>query len=210
MALTGLFLCLFLVVHLAGNLPLLLPPEQAQQQFNGYADFLSRFYPVKAIAWLLYITLLLHVVYAVVITIQNRRANSKVKYAYDRRGQTSSWASRHMGWLGTVILVFLIIHLQNFWYASQFGSLPEDAQGKRNLYTVVVTVFQQPWYVALYLLGFAALGFHLWHGFYSAFRTVGVYHRRLARLLHGFGIFYTVVITGGFTFIALYVFFAYQ
>jgi succinate dehydrogenase / fumarate reductase cytochrome b subunit len=169
MALTGLFLCLFLVIHLAGNLPLLLPPAQAQEQFNRYADFLSRLYLIKAIAWLLYISLLLHIIYAVIITIQNRRANSKIKYAYDRRRQVSSWASRHMGWLGTVILLFLVIHLQNFWYASQFGSLPEDELGKKNLYAVVVTVFQQSWYVGLYLLGFAALGFHLWHGFIVPF-----------------------------------------
>ena len=113
MALTGLFLCLFLVVHLFGNLQLLLPVEVAQWQFNFYSKLLSENLFIELISYVLFASILAHILYALLITIKNRRANGK-RYEHDRRGVSSKWYSRKMGLLGTIILVFLIIHLRDF------------------------------------------------------------------------------------------------
>ncbi len=158
MALTGLFLCLFLIVHLLGNL-------------------------------------------------QNRRANGK-RYEYDRRGVSSKWYSRKMGLLGTVILFFLIIHLRDFWYEVQFGHLPLDKDGQEDLYTLVVTVYRNGWYVLIYVLCMIALGYHLLHGFFSAARTLGVHYPRYVTWIRVIGWIYSVGISAGFALVPVYVHFA--
>jgi succinate dehydrogenase / fumarate reductase, cytochrome b subunit len=106
MALTGLFLCLFLAVHLFGNLQLLLPVKVAQWQFNFYSKLLSENLFIEFISYALFASILAHVLYALLITIRNRKANGK-RYEYDRRGASSKWYSRKMGLLGTIVLVFL-------------------------------------------------------------------------------------------------------
>ena len=105
MALTGLFLCLFLVVHLLGNLQLLLPASVAQWQFNFYSKLLYGNIFIELISYLLFATILAHAIYALVITIKDRRATGK-RYEYDRRGVSSKWYSRKIGLLGTIILFF--------------------------------------------------------------------------------------------------------
>jgi succinate dehydrogenase / fumarate reductase cytochrome b subunit len=206
MAVTGLFLSLFLVVHLAGNLQLLLPPDKAQAAFNLYAETLSSLVFIKLIAWGLYAFIILHAVYALVITIANRKAGENSKYANDGRSAASTWASRNMGFLGSILLVFLIIHMSDYWYQFKFGTLPLDGNGNRDLYTIVVNSFDTLWYVALYVTGFIALGYHLWHGFFSAFRTMGLHQEGLATFLHYTGIVFTIVITGGFIVIPIYLY----
>ena len=111
-----------------------------------------------------------------------------------------------MGFLGTIILIFLMIHLKDFWYVYNYGNLPVDPQGHKDLYTIVVSAFSQWWYVALHVIAFLALGYHLLHGFVSAFRTLGVYHQRYGKWLYYLGIGYTVVITIGFICIPIYLF----
>src|ERR1700736_910041 len=112
-------------------------------------------------------SILVHAVYALLITIQNRRSNGR-RYEYDRRSVSSKWYSRKMGLLGTIILLFLIIHLRDFWYHLQFGHVPLDKDGQKELYTLVVSIYQNVWYVLIYVLCMAALGYHLLHGFFSA------------------------------------------
>src|SRR5271165_4234212 len=105
MALTGLFLCFFLVIHLFGNLQLLLPAESARWQFNFYSKLLSENIFIQLISYFLFASILAHAVYALLITVQNRRSNGQ-RYAYDRRSAASKWYSRQMGLLGTIILFF--------------------------------------------------------------------------------------------------------
>jgi succinate dehydrogenase / fumarate reductase cytochrome b subunit len=167
MAITGLFLCVFLVVHLLGNLQLLLPTQVAQWQFNFYSKLLSENIFIHVISYILFGSIAAHAIYALVITIKNRQSNGR-RYEYDRRGVSSKWYSRKMGLLGTVILFFLIIHLRDFWYQVQFGHLPLDKDGQEDLYTLVVTVYRNGWYVLIYVLCMVALGYHLLHGFFSA------------------------------------------
>jgi succinate dehydrogenase / fumarate reductase cytochrome b subunit len=207
MALTGLFLCLFLVVHLLGNLQLLLPPQEAQWQFNFYSKLLSGNIFIELISYVLFGSILAHAIYALVITVQNRRSNGN-RYQYDRRGVTSKWYSRKMGLLGTIILVFLIIHLRDFWYQLQFGHVPLDKDGQKDLYTLVVTVYHQGWYVLIYVLCMVALGYHLLHGFFSAARTLGAYSPRYVNWIKAVGWIYSIGISAGFALIPVYVHFA--
>jgi succinate dehydrogenase cytochrome b subunit len=207
MALTGFFLCLFLVIHLFGNLQLLLPAEVARWQFNFYSKLLSENIFIELISYVLFASILAHAAYAFLITIQNRRSNGK-RYEYDRRGVSSKWYSRKMGLLGTIVLIFLIIHLRDFWYQLQFGHVPLDQDGQKDLYTLVVTVYHQGWYVLIYVLCMVALGYHLLHGFFSAARTLGVYNPRYVNWIRVLGWIYSVGISAGFALIPVYVHFA--
>ena len=207
MALTGLFLCVFLVVHLAGNLQLLLPAEQAQEQYNHYSELLSHNILIKGIAYLLYASILAHAIYALIITIQARRAQGQTRYAYDKRHQVSPWYKRNMGVLGALLLVFIIIHMRDFWFQYKFTEMPVDAQGRKDLYTIVAAAYQQWWYVALYVFSMLVLGFHLLHGFHSAFQSLGLYHSKYNRWIKWVGRGYTLIITAGFAIIPVYMYF---
>ena len=206
MALTGLFLCIFLVVHLSGNLTLFLPAEQAQETFNWYAETLAGNILIKLSAYLLYASILFHAVQAFYITVENKKANNTVKYAYDQRDKSSKWYSRSMGVLGTIILIFLVVHMINFWYKFKFGDPPLDPWGRKDLYTIVVTAFSNFWLVTFYVVSMIALGYHLLHGFYSACKTLGLYNPKYAVLVKWLGIIYSLVITTGFIIIPIFVY----
>ena len=205
MALTGLFLCLFLVVHLLGNLQLLLPPEQAVKDFNGYSKFMTGNPVIKIVSYLLYLAIILHSVYALVITLSNRKS-ARGNYAYDKRSAASPWYARNMGILGSILLVFLIIHMKDFWYEYKFGDLPLDAAGNKDLYRIVIAAYGELWYVLLNIVAFIALGYHLLHGFFSAFKTLGAYPPLMWKLLHGLSLGLTLVLTAGFILIPIYVY----
>lgn len=206
MAATGLFLCFFLIIHLLGNLQLLGSESEAREQFNWYSHLLSGNIFIKIISYILYTSLVAHAVYALIITRVNIKASGS-KYVYDKRNQVSAWNSRNMGILGTIILIFLIIHFKDYWYVYKFGNLPLDAKGNKDLYAIVISSFQQAWYVIIYELSFIALGFHLLHGFFSASRTLGLYHPKYTFAFRVFGWVYTLSITLGFMLIPIYIFF---
>jgi succinate dehydrogenase / fumarate reductase cytochrome b subunit len=206
MASTGLFLCFFLVIHLLGNLQLLLHEDVAREQFNWYSHMLSGNFLIKIISWILYASLIGHAVYALIIAVKNNTANGK-SYQYDKRNFASAWNSRNMGVLGTILLLFLIVHFKDYWYAYKFTALPVDANGNKDLYEIVVSSFSQAWYVIIYEISFLALGFHLLHGFFSASRTLGLYHPKYAKAVKIIGWFYSLAITGGFMAIPLYIYF---
>jgi succinate dehydrogenase / fumarate reductase cytochrome b subunit len=206
MALTGLFLCFFLVIHLFGNLQLLLPADVARWQFNFYSKLLSENLFIQLVSYFLFASILAHVLYALLITIQNRRSNGQ-RYEYDRRSASSQWYSRKMGLLGTIILFFLVIHLRDFWYQLQFGHLPLDKDGQKDLYTLVVSVYQNVWYVLIYVLSMVALGYHLLHGFFSAARTLGFYNARYVQWVRIIGWLYSIGISAGFALIPVYIYF---
>lgn len=136
MSLTGLFLCTFLVVHLIGNLQLF--NDDAGYAFNKYAYFMTSFTPIKVVSYLLYASIVVHAIYALILTRQNKAARP-VAYAQSSGNTNSKWNSRNMGILGTIILVFLATHLQHFWYQYKFGTTPyveyhtEVATGNRQI-----------------------------------------------------------------------------
>lgn len=116
MAVTGLFLCLFLVGHLLGNLQLVLKTgEEGRRAFNEYAYFMTHNIFIKVLSYATYISILFHAVDGLMLALQNRKARP-VKYAYNNPSANSSSAARQMAVLGTAILVFIVIHMANFWW----------------------------------------------------------------------------------------------
>lgn len=121
MSLTGIFLCTFLIVHLIGNLQLF--KNDAGYAFNQYAYFMTHFTPIKVVSYLLYASIILHAIYALVLTMKNKAARP-VGYAQFNGAANSKWNSRNMGILGTIILVFLATHMQNFWWKYHNDQVP--------------------------------------------------------------------------------------
>lgn len=205
MCLTGLFLCFFLIIHFLGNLQLFLPSEQAHTQFNAYSQFLSGNILIKIVSYVLYASILIHALDALVITLKNRKSGKQ--YQRDQRQRASKWYSRNMGILGTIILIFLVIHFQNFWYVYKFGSPPIDSNGNKDLYILVVTTFKEWWYVLIYVLSMVALCYHLIHGVHSAVRTLGLFHPKYVKWIKSCGIAYSVIISVGFAMMPIYIYF---
>ena len=131
MALTGLFLCTFLIVHLAGNLQLFQNDEG--YAFNVYANFLTHFPPIEVVAYILYASIVVHALYALIITVKNRKARP-VKYASVNKSP-ASWSSKNMGLLGSILLVFIVIHMGDFWRKYKYT----DTVGFKEYRTNVLT-----------------------------------------------------------------------
>ncbi len=209
MSLTGLFLCTFLVVHLLGNLTLLGPAEHAQETFNNYAHFMTSFPLIKAVSYLLYFSILFHAVWGIMLEIKNRKARP-INYAYNKPSSNSIWASRNMGLLGTIILVFIAAHMYHFWYQMHWGSVPIDASGNKDLYTVVVEFFRHDGLglpaTLFYVLAMVAMAFHLFHGFQSAFQTLGINHKRYTPIINVIGFGFSLLIPAAFAFIPLFLY----
>jgi succinate dehydrogenase / fumarate reductase cytochrome b subunit len=117
MALTGLFLCTFLIVHLGGNL--LLFKNDDGYAFNVYANFLTHFPPIEVVAYILYLFILVHTLYAIILTTQNRKARP-VGYAVANKSD-ATWSSKNMGLLGAVLFLFIVIHMSDFWYRYKYS-----------------------------------------------------------------------------------------
>lgn len=192
MALTGLFLITFLIVHLSGNFQLLL--DDGGRSFNIYAKFMTSNPIIKTTSYLLYATFLVHIIWAVMLTLQNKKARP---VGYANNGKSSTWSSRNMGILGTIILIFLIIHLRNFWYEMHWGGIPTamyDGVEYKNLYEVVAFSFDNLLYVIIYVVSMIGLMFHLYHGFSSAFQTLGLNHPKYNPLIKAVGYGIAIII----------------
>src|ERR1700744_1057296 len=118
MALTGLFLCTFLIVHLGGNL--LLFKHDDGYAFNVYANFLTHFPPIEVIAYILYLCILVHTLYALILTIKNRKARP-VGYAVTA-SDNATWQSKNMGLLGSILFLFIVIHMGDFWFSYKYSN----------------------------------------------------------------------------------------
>ena len=194
MAATGLFLIIFLLVHLIGNLQLL--SDDGGQAFNVYAKFMTTNPLIKTTSYLLYATFVIHIIWALLLTVQNRKARP-VGYKVSAGNSNSNWSSRNMGILGSVILIFLIIHLGNFWWKMKMGDVPMveyDSTAYQDLYTVVAAAFKQTWIVALYVVAMVGLMFHLLHGFQSAFQTFGLNHPKYNPAIKFIGTAFAIIV----------------
>ena len=203
MALTGLFLILFLVVHLIGNLQLL--KDDGGEAFNIYAQFMTSNPLIKVISYVNYAFILLHVIWAILLSRRNRTARGSEGYAINKN--SSEWTSRNMGILGTFILIFLVIHLKGFWYEMHWGGIDvENYDGKevKNLYAVVAAAYSQAWYVGIYVVSMLLLAFHLWHGFASAFQTLGLNHAKYNPIIKFVGRAFAIVVPAGFALIPIW------
>jgi succinate dehydrogenase / fumarate reductase cytochrome b subunit len=207
-ALTGLFLCVFLVVHLSANAILLLPNDIASDLYNSYSHTLRENPLITVIAYLLYISIILHAVIALLITLHNRKAKPS-KYIVDHSQQNSTWYSRNMGILGTLILIFIIIHLANFWARIKLGIGEEvflDQNGYKDVFSVTYELFQNIWFVLFYSLLSIPLAFHLYHGLKSGFKTLGFYHKKGLKILAKVSLIYAIIMGIGFGLIPIVVY----
>lgn len=208
MALTGLFLILFLVGHVSGNT--LLFKNDGGQAFNEYAKFMTTNPFVKILSYVTYISVLVHVVYAIFLSRRNKSARP-VGYAVSNASTNSSWNSRNMGVLGTIILIFLVIHLQGFWYQMHWGNVPMveyNGEQYKDLFTIVQFAFQAEWLVALYVISMVMLGFHLAHGFESAFQTLGLNHVKYSPAIKKLGLAFSIIVPALFASMPLYIYFS--
>lgn len=189
MAFTGLFLITFLVVHATINGMIFF--NDGGDMFNFYAHFFSHNWILRLIEVGLFAGLILHIVQGLMLTAQN---NSKrpVKYAVNPGNATSTWYSRSMGILGSLLLIFLIVHLSHFWIGTKASLYITHEE--HNLYQEMKEVFSNLWVVIVYILGVAALCWHLIHGFKSAFQTLGVNSPKYNRLIQSAGLIYSLLV----------------
>ena len=270
MALTGLFLCLFLAGHLAGNLQLIFGTSL---QFNEYALFMTTNPAVKILSYLTYISILFHAIDGILLTFQNKAARP-IAYAKTNPSANSSFASRNMAVLGTIILVFIVTHMVNFWAKMHFDenmpiftktidvngapqifyvgtqtgqyfpleqvatkdeSIEAAAMTKQfviknrtELYFTRADVKTADLYKDLhkltfdffrdskiglaatigYVLAMLALAFHLWHGFQSAFQSLGATGSKLTPAIKLFGKLFSVIVPLLFAIIPIYIHFS--
>ena len=206
MALTGLFLILFLAVHLAGNLQLL--HDDGGRAFNIYAQFMTSNPVIKIISYGNYAFILIHVLWAILLSIKNRTARGPKGYAVTS-GKSSPWTSRNMGILGTFIFIFLVIHLKGFWYEMHWGGIATqnyDGKEVKDLYAIVDAAYSNFWYAALYVFSMFMLSFHLWHGFGSAFQTLGLNHAKYNGVIHFIGRAFAIIVPALFALIPIWMF----
>jgi succinate dehydrogenase / fumarate reductase cytochrome b subunit len=149
---------------------------------------------IRAGELVLFAGLIAHIVQALILTLENKKARP-IGYAKIDGKANSSWYSRSMGLLGTLLLIFLIIHLTHFWVKSRFTGLPgHDVNGNENLYAVMQETFTMLWVVVLYALSMISLAYHLLHGFQSAFQTLGLNHKMYTPLIKKTGIAFSILI----------------
>ncbi len=198
MAFTGIFLILFLIVHVTVNSCIFVPDHG--ETFNKVAHFFGTNWVVHLLEVGLFVGILLHIIQGLALTIQNR-SKRPVRYAVNRRSENSHWYSRSMGLLGTLILIFLIIHLGDFWvhtrFAGLFGGTGEviyDQKPMDDLFGKMKQVFAQGWIVVIYLAGVFSLAWHLVHGFQSAFRTLGMTSYKYIPIVRGAGIAFAIIV----------------
>jgi succinate dehydrogenase / fumarate reductase, cytochrome b subunit len=190
MALTGLFLITFLVVHVGLNACIW--ANDGGAMFNAGAHFMGSMVVIRIIEIGLIVGFLIHIIQGFVLEFQNRSKRKK-GYAISMGNKGSKWYSRSMGLLGTLILIFLIIHLSHFWVpnrSNQGWLLGEEI----NLYERMKVTFQTEWIVIVYVLGCISLAWHLLHGFQSAFRTIGVSNNKYLALLNSIGIGFSIIV----------------
>ena len=208
-AATGLFLCIFLIVHLSANFLLLLPTDTARPLYNSYSTVLRESTLIKIVAYLLYASIILHVIYGLLVTLRNRKAKPQ-PYVVNHSEENSSWASKNMGILGTLILIFIIIHLVNFWARIKLGlgeGVLLDAEGYKDVYEVTYSLFHNIYYVIFYTLMAIPLAYHLNHGLKSAFKTLGFYHKNGLKIIAKISLIYALIMGIGFGIIPLIVYF---
>ena len=200
MALSGLFLIIFLTQHFVINITSVVAPDL----FNSWSHFMGTNGLVQFLLQpVLIFAVVFHFVMGFILELQNRKARS-VRYASYKGGASASWASRNMIISGLVILAFLGLHFYDFWVPEivhkYIETHPEDPT---RYHLETVHKFESPVRVTLYVVSFFLLAVHLWHGFASSFQSIG-WNNKYSVALKGFTKFFALAIPLGFVFIALY------
>ncbi|SFJ00778.1 succinate dehydrogenase / fumarate reductase cytochrome b subunit [Kaistella treverensis] len=204
MALSAMFLLLFLIMHLSVNLLSLggeNGPFNAASYFMGYNPLVQ--FVMQPI---LVIGVIFHFVMGFVLEIQNNKARP-IKYGTNNRAANSTWMSRNMLITGAVILAFLVLHMYDFWvHEMTYKYVPGegDAADVTRFWGELHAKFAELWRVVLYVISFVLLGLHLAHGFQSSFQSVGARHPKYTPVIKAIGTWYSILIPAGFIFIAVF------
>ena len=194
MATAGLFLLLFLPVHLLINFMLL---KSDPEPFNKAAHFMATFPLVKVFEIVLIGAIMIHITWGIMLQIQNWLARP-VGYVSGNKADTSFF-SRFMIWTGSSVLIFLVLHFFNFYFV-KLGLVPGDAE---DFYSIAHNLFKLPMYNYIYLACFTLLGFHLYHALGSAFQTLGLNHRIWTPVVKVISLIYAILLPAGFAFISI-------
>jgi len=205
MALSALFLILFLIIHFAVNFTSVI----SESTFNELSHFMGTNPLIQfALQPVLLAGVLFHFIMGFVLEIQNKKARGSEAYYSYNGGANSTWMSRNMIITGVVILLFLGLHLYDFWvgemnykYIEQLPPNPDRYYGE------LVEKFHNPVRVGIYVLAFIALALHLLHGFQSSFKSMGWKDDERKKFISCVGNWYSYIICGGFIFIALFHYF---
>jgi succinate dehydrogenase / fumarate reductase cytochrome b subunit len=202
MALSGFFLITFLIVHVGLNscifydLPFFDTNDNGSM-FNRAAYFMGNSLVIRIMEILLFAGFILHIVQGYMVEAKNRRLRGR-NYKVELGNRGSTWMSRSMAILGTLIFLYLIMHVGHFWVPSRIthdlDQVTYNGREMHNLYLRMFEVFQNGIVVILYLVGVLALGFHLWHGFHSSFRSMGVHNKKYLRMLKTLGYGFTIIV----------------
>ena len=189
MSLTGLFLILFLLVHCYINAQIFY--NDGGVRFNEAAHFMGTNFVIRTVELGLFAFLILHIIQGLLLWAKNRSRRS-VGYTVSAGNKTSPWYSRSMALLGTLILLFLTIHLSKFWGPNRLSQTMGN--GELPLYTMMRDEFSNIWVVIIYICGNIALAWHLLHGFYSSFQTLGLGTYRYKGIIKGVGVAFSIIV----------------
>ena len=189
MGITGIFLISFLVVHVSLNSAIFF--NDGGETFNMGADFMAHNPVIRVMEIGLFAGLLLHIFQALVLTLENRKARP-VPYEVMNGNANSKWYSRSMGILGSLLLLFLVVHLSNFWVPTKVAVFSHT---EHNTFEGMKAVFSLWYFVVIYLVGVISLLYHLLHGFQSAFQSLGMNHKKYTPLIKSFGCWFSIIIS---------------
>ncbi len=196
MALTGIFLITFLVVHMGVNATIFAMDDG--EMFNKAAHFMGGTVLIRIAEVGLFVGIFIHIIQGLLLW-NNNATKRDVGYAVQLGNRGSKWYSRSMGLLGTILLLFFILHWIHFWVPSRFtqaGLEPVRYNGveMHNMFALMMVTFEPLWVVIVYVLACVSLAYHLLHGFQSAFRTMGVGNKKWMTLVQVIGVVYSILI----------------
>jgi len=202
-AVTGLFLVSFLVIHVGINSCVfkdLFVSDDNGDMFNRAADFMARTVVVRIMEYVLFIGFFIHIIQGLIVEFQNR-TKRKIGYDVNLGNRGSKWYSRSMGLLGSILLIFLIIHWSHFWVPSRFTHagmeeplLMSNGRISHDMFHLMKETFTHWWVVILYVIGCISLAWHLMHGFQSAFRTLGLHNKKYLNMVNAFGVGFSIIV----------------
>lgn len=199
MAVTGSFLLIFLIIHLIGNITLFF----GAGAFNAYVSALDTIKPlIRVIEVVLLAVFILHIFNGIRLWIENKIARG-ITYKVNGSSENSTVFSRTMFVTGSIIFIFLVLHLGTFFWRFNVYD-PLGYATHHQYYDVVVYFFNIWWYAILYIIAVLLLGFHLNHGFQSAFQTFGWNHNRYFPIIKKVGTIYAIIMALGFASMPLY------
>lgn len=205
-SISGLFLILFLLFHVSMNLVLIFSYDAYNFLSN---EVLGANWWAVAATLILALGFIVHIVYGIILTLQNRKARGKDRYAVSTESKTT-WSSKNMFVLGIFLLLFLILHMYQMWYQMMYKELFQIEGARHDAAQLVEEVLSQPWVVIVYILAFVALWFHLTHGFWSALHTVGWNNTIWMKRIKVFGNVFSTLICLGFMIVALAMYFGFS